>query len=484
MKLKELIEGIYSGPLAQHFHDIEVAGICSDSRQIHSDEVFVALRGEQFDGRKFIPSAIQHGARVIVTDDGGDIPVADTACVLNVDDPDSFLRQIAARFYGDPSARVNVIGITGTNGKTTVAYLLESILHTAKERCGVVGTINYRIGDRLYPALNTTPGFLENQRLLYELVEQDIRYCLMEVSSHALVQNRVDNIHFKVAVFTNLTQDHLDYHGTMEQYFAAKAKLFELVREDGVCCVNIDDEYGRKLYRKLTQHVMTYGMNPRAEVNAMDIKYSVEGTAFRLTTPHGDVPVSTPLLGEYNVSNILAAVCAAFHENICLEAIHQGIESLRAVPGRLERVEADQDYSILIDYAHTPDALQNVLGTLRAICPKRIILVFGCGGDRDRGKRPLMGKVAADGADYVVITSDNPRREDPPKIIKEIEAGFTGSHYEVVVERDHAIGKALNIAEAGDIVLIAGKGHEDYQVLGDQRIDFDERSIVRRHLRC
>lgn len=484
MKLKDLIAGIYAGPLAQHYHDLEVAGISSDSRKVDPNEIFVALRGEQFDGRQFIPSAIAHGARVIVTDESPAEVKGEEACVLNVDDTNAFLRQIAHRFYGDPSSRVNVIGITGTNGKTTIAYLVESILRRAQEECGVIGTVNYRIGSREYPALTTTPGFLENQRLLYEMAEQNIRYCVMEVSSHALVQNRVDNIYFKAAVFTNLTQDHLDYHGTMEDYFAAKSRLFNLVREDGVCCINVDNDYGRRLYRRLSQHVMSFGLNPRAEIHAADITYSVDGTRFRLITPHGEVPIATPLLGEFNVSNILAAVCVGFHEGICLEAIHQGIEDLRYVPGRLERVEADRDYSILIDYAHTPDALENVLDSLRLLGPRRIVLVFGCGGDRDRGKRPQMGRIAAERADRLVITSDNPRTEDPGQIISEIEAGIDGNDYEVVIDREQAIARALNIAEEGDIVLIAGKGHEDYQVLGDQRVEFDERTVVRKVLRC
>ena len=484
MKLIELIEGIYSGPLAQHFHDVEVTGISSDSRQVHADELFVALRGEQFDGCKFIPAAISNGARVIVTDSNSDDQISEDACVLSVEDANTFLRQIVSRFYGDLSNRVNVIGITGTNGKTTIAYLLESILGMAQERCGVVGTINYRIGENTYPSVTTTPGFTENQRLLYELVEQDIRYCLMEVSSHALVQNRVDNIRFKGAIFTNLTQDHLDYHKTMENYFKAKARLFGLVREDGVCCVNVDDEYGRRLYKELTQHVIPFGLNPRADIHAANIRCTVGGTSFELITPHGSVPIKSSLLGDYNVSNILAAVAMGFHEKICLEAMHQGIESLESVPGRLESVDADCDYSILIDYAHTPDALRNVLTTVRRICSGRIILVFGCGGDRDRGKRPLMGGVAAELADQVIITSDNPRGEAPDKIIADIEQGFCGHHYEIVADREEAIHKALNIAVEGDVVLIAGKGHESYQILKDRTVPFDERNIVRRHLRC
>ncbi|MCA9395460.1 MAG: UDP-N-acetylmuramoyl-L-alanyl-D-glutamate--2,6-diaminopimelate ligase [Candidatus Omnitrophica bacterium] len=484
MKLKDLIDGIYAGPLALHYHDLEVAGISSDSRKVDPNEIFVALRGEQFDGRQFIPSAIAHGARIIVTDDAPAGVPGEDACVLNVADTNSFLRQIAERFYGNPSRRVNVVGITGTNGKTTISYLVESILHRAQEECGVVGTVNYRVGRQVYPAVNTTPGFLENQRLLYELAEQNIRYCVMEVSSHALVQSRVDNIQFKAAVFTNLTQDHLDYHGTMENYFAAKSRLFELVREDGVCCVNVDNDYGRRLYQQLSQHVMTFGLNPRAEIHATDIRYSVRGTEFLLVTPHGEVRIVTPLLGEFNVSNILAAVCVGFHEGICLEAIHQGIEDLQCVPGRLESVESDRDYEILIDYAHTPDALRNVLAALRRVSPRRIILVFGCGGDRDRGKRPLMGRIAAAGADKIIVTSDNPRTEDPAQIIAEVESGMKGGDYEVVVDREQAIARGLNIAGEGDIVLIAGKGHEDYQVLGDRRIDFNERSVVRKVLRC
>lgn len=484
MTVEEIFKNLSLEKIDQQLLKRPVRSICCDSRKAQQDCLFVALKGNSFDGNEYIPDAIKKGAVVIVSDKSMPEELYPDVCFIQVEKPDDFLRSITKRFYLHPSEKIKVIGITGTNGKTTITYLIESILHADEKSCGVIGTVNYRIGERVMPSMNTTPGFLENQKLLFDLVNDGVEYCVMEVSSHALDQNRVDLIGFKAAVFTNLTSDHMDYHITRQNYFEAKAKLFKLVRPEGCSIINIDDEFGHKLVSRTSSAVLTYGIHNNADVMARDIELDVKQTKFRLVAPEGNIVIRTNLLGKYNVYNILAAVSVCLKEGIKLDKIRQGVEYLQLVPGRLERIDCQQGYSIIIDYAHTQDALENVLTTLRSVTSGRIILVFGCGGNRDRTKRPAMGLVAGRLADYCVVTSDNPRNEEPQAIIDEIIKGFEGDNFIVEVDREQAIIKALNIADEGDVVLIAGKGHEDYQIFKDRTIKFDERNVVRQYLRC
>lgn len=484
MILEDLLNNIYYKKIDRRHAQLPIQAICCDSRTVEKNSVFIALKGSSFDGNEYIPDAIAKGALVVVSDKPFPEETHPGVCFLQVDDPAKFLRLITKRFYQNPSEKIKVIGITGTNGKTTITYLLESILRMDEKVCGVIGTVNYRVGEKVLPSMNTTPGFLENQKLLNGLVRDGVEYCVMEVSSHALDQNRVDLINFKAAVFTNLTSDHLDYHKTRLNYFEAKAKLFKMVSPNGCSVVNIDDEFGQKLISRTSSSVLTYGINNNADVMAREINMEIEQTCFKLVTPQGDIVIRTGLLGQYNIYNILAAAAVCLNEGISLEKICRGVEELKCVPGRLEKIDCQQGYSIIIDYAHTQDALENVLITLKSVAKGKIILVFGCGGNRDRTKRPAMGLVASRLADYCVVTSDNPRNEEPQSIIDEIVKGMEGDNYIVEVDREQAIIKALNIADEGDVVLIAGKGHEDYQIFKDRTIKFDERIVVRQYLRC
>ena len=383
------------------------------------------------------------------------------------------------RFYGNPSQAVKTIGITGTNGKTTVSYVIEAILKQAAKKSGVLGTINYRVGNKILPSVNTTPGLIDNQQFLFDLAKQNIPYCIMEVSSHALDQGRVDMIDFQTAVFTNLTSDHLDYHKNTKNYFQAKAKLFTKLAPRASAVVNVDDEYGRRLVTMTKGKVLTYGWKQKADIAVKNIRPSLSGSTFLLQTPRGAQEIKTPLIGFHNIYNLLAAAGAAYADGISLEDIKTAIEKFSNVPGRLEKIETKRGYHVFVDYAHTEDGLKNVLSSFKEISPARIILVFGCGGDRDKTKRPKMGRIAGELADFTIVTSDNPRSEDPQAIVDQVVKGFSKSVYKVILDREEAIREALRSANKGDIVLIAGKGHEDYQIFKDKKIHFDDREVVR-----
>lgn len=460
------------------FAELAVEGICNDSRRVKPGEIYVAQKGAKFDGNAFIGEVIQKGVRIILS--ANDKPAAAIppgVCYITLPDENS-VKPLLRAFYGNPSESVRAVGITGTNGKTTISYLIESILGR-EHSLSVIGTVNYRIGRKILPAPNTTPGLFEIQRLMSQFAADGVEYCVMEVSSHALDQGRVDLIDFRTAVFTNLTPDHLDYHQTMEKYFSAKAKLFTGLSEGAFAVINADDSYGQKLFSKTAASIVSYGIENPAEVYARDIEMELSGTRFKMVTPQGSINIRSRLVGRYNVYNILAASGACLSEGVSLEQIQQGVETLPNVPGRLEKVDCGQDFFVFIDYAHTPDALENVLTMLRQTSDAKIIVVFGCGGDRDRGKRPQMGKIASRLADYCVITSDNPRTEEPAAIIDAIVEGCERKNFEVVLNRAEAIGRALSLAAKGDTVLIAGKGHENYQIFKDSTISFDEKAIVR-----
>ena len=485
MKLDELLKGIYPGAIDPRFKKVDIFSISCDSRKIMTGGFFVALKGQAHNGADFIKEALKRGAFAVATE--GDVKKLQeehpNVFFLKGDHVQDFLHKIVRRLYGNPSEFVRTIGITGTNGKTTVAYLIEAIFKAIQKECGVIGTINYRLAETVVPARQTTPNFIDNQFFLTGLAWQSVPYCVMEVSSHALTQDRVHGIDFKGAIFTNLTSDHLDYHETRENYFAAKSLLFTQLAPESTAVINVDDPYGQKLLAMTRAKVITYGVDREANTMAKDIRMDLTGNRFTLTCPVGDIEIQTRMIGMYNIYNILAAASLGLAEGVELDIIKQGVEHLGVVPGRLEHVDFGQDFSVFIDYAHTQDALKNVLETIRRVSRTKIILVFGCGGDRDKSKRRAMGQVAGQLADYSIVTSDNPRNEDPQSIIDQIIPGFEKNNYEVVVHREKAIGRALGMAKAGDTVLIAGKGHELYQVFADGPVHFNEREIIEKFLK-
>jgi UDP-N-acetylmuramoyl-L-alanyl-D-glutamate--2,6-diaminopimelate ligase len=487
MRLSQLIKGLYAKPVPPAFGDFEVGNISCDSREEQKDGLFVALPGSKFNGEDFIKEAASRGARIIVRKraDSRQDPasgLADNVCILDVDDPKLFLHGIGQRFYGNPSEKIKSVGVTGTNGKTTVTYFIESIIHAARKRCGVIGTVNYRIGEKVLPSKNTTPGFLDNQRYLAKLAGLGADYCVMEVSSHALDQGRLEGVNFSAGIFTNLTQDHLDYHKDMENYFRAKSLLFKNLKSTAVSVINVDDPYGRKLLPQTRSRKLTYAIDGPADVKAKNLNFKLGGSDFEIHYPRGRIKIHTPFIGRHNVYNILAAWTWGLSASINVDTIRRGIENLACVPGRLESVGNHRGIYIFIDYAHTEDGLVNVLKALRSVSPAKIILVFGCGGDRDRTKRPKMAQAACLGADYSIVTSDNPRSETPRAIIDQIVTGFTKKNFEICEDRKQAIGRAIKMAGENEVVLIAGKGHEDYQIFKDRTVAFNEREIVKAFL--
>ena len=461
--------------------DREIVGITYDSRRVTPGMVFVAIPGRNVDGHSFISSAIDRGAAAIVCENNRFLPERATKIV--VAHSREALAQMAAAFYQHPSAHLKVIGVTGTNGKTTVAFMVKQILEAAGTRTGLLGTIRYEIGERMIPAQRTTPEALEVQQMLAQMVRAGCQACVMEVSSHALEQKRVDGVQFDVAIFTNLTRDHLDYHGTMERYFQAKKKLFAArqngEKQGGAAVINIDDAFGSRLAQDNELAVrLTYGIERAAHLRATQIQLSRDFTRMRVETPTANFMCDLPLIGRHNVYNALAATAAAHVLQISPHCIQKALASMLPVPGRLEAINLGQPFAVLVDYAHTDDALFNVLTTLREITPGRLLLAFGCGGSRDAGKRPKMGQVAAQLADWCLITSDNPRKESAAAIASQIEAGYRtvrSEGYHIELDRRRAIDELMREAKAKDTVLIAGKGHETYQEFEDTVVPFDDR---------
>jgi len=466
--------------------DREVESIAYDSRRVQGNTLFVAIRGEKSDGHQFVDQAIEQGASVIVAEREISSP---RATCLVVDNSRSALADLSAAFYGMPARKLKMAAVTGTNGKTTTTFLIKHICEKAGLRCGLLGTVQYEIGDRILPAIRTTPEALDIQELLAQIVNAGGRAAAMEVSSHALAQERTRGIEWDVAVFTNLTQDHLDFHGTMENYFEAKAKLFQELpsqskKKGASAVINIDDRYGEKLVDRLTGKipVVTYGLGLHADFRASNYRTEFAGTSYQLDARGRSYLVRVPLIGRFNVANSMAALAAATVMGVNLRAAILSLARSPQVPGRLELVPAKRQFQIFVDYAHTDDALRNVLKTLRELKPRKLIVVFGCGGGRDRKKRPLMGRVTDELADHAIITSDNPRKEDPDAIINEVEKGFRSTHYEKIAERAEAIRHAVAMAQPRDLVLIAGKGHEKYQEFADHTIPFDDIQVARRAL--
>ncbi|MDA1233631.1 MAG: UDP-N-acetylmuramoyl-L-alanyl-D-glutamate--2,6-diaminopimelate ligase [Acidobacteria bacterium] len=465
---------------------IPVTGLEYDSRKVREGAVFFAFPGEHVDGHRFVPSARAVGAAAIVSERTP--PEGDEGVWVQVRHGRRALAAAGLVFYDNPDQRLRLIGITGTNGKTTTAYLSDSILRAAGKTTGLVGTTGYRIGDRWLPAANTTPESLDLVRMLADLEKGSGTHMTLEASSHALELGRISGFQFDTAVFTNLTQDHLDFHGDMEAYFQAKRTLF-----DGngprprAAVVNADDAYGRRLLGIQGIESLSFSTQGAADIRAIEAESSFDGLKIRVGTPQGDAVLHSPLVGWFNVANILAAVGVGLTQEIDLMKIAQGIEECGAVPGRFEIVREGQPFLVAVDYAHTDDALRNLISAARRLVPTGgcILTVFGCGGDRDRAKRPLMGAAAGELSDRVILTSDNPRSEDPLRILADAEVGLqrVDANYVREPDRRKAIAKALNEAAAGDIVLIAGKGHETYQKIGDEKLPFDDRETARELLR-
>jgi UDP-N-acetylmuramoyl-L-alanyl-D-glutamate--2,6-diaminopimelate ligase len=462
-----------------------VSAVVYDSRRAVVGSIFVALRGLKADGAEFVPQAISRGVALVVAE----VPrsESETTAWLVVSDARLALALLSDAFYEHPSRRMKVIGVTGTNGKTTTAYLLASILDAAGLKAGLLGTVTYRLGGEEREASRTTPEAPDVQHLLNEMIKQGCGSAVMEVSSHALALKRVDGMRFAAGIFTNLTRDHLDFHEDMESYFLAKRRLFEMLPADAPGVINVDDPRGASL-TGVCQRPVTFAIARPADVTPASVEMSLSGLTFELRTPRGNVEIEARLVGRPNVYNILAASATAMAMDLPLDAITTGVRRLPGVPGRFEVVSAPEDeVTVVVDYAHTDDALRNLLETARPLASKRLVTVFGCGGDRDRTKRPLMGMVAARLSDVVVITSDNPRGEEPQRIIDEIKRGIpagsqsTGRAPDIhaIVDRREAIERAVESSGRGDVVLIAGKGHEKYQQIGDRVLPFDDGEVAR-----
>jgi UDP-N-acetylmuramoyl-L-alanyl-D-glutamate--2,6-diaminopimelate ligase len=471
--------------------DADVRDVTHDSRAVEPGSAFVAIRGAKTDAHRFISQVIERGAVAIISERKRD-EVNDSASTeigwLQVTDARAALAEAAAAIHGHPSHHLKLVGVTGTNGKTTTAHLVDSIIRAAEGRSAMFGTIQHRVGNHAATAHHTTPEAADIQRMLAEAVAAGCRSAVMEVSSHAIELHRADALKFTVAVFTNLTRDHLDYHQTMESYFAAKAKLFDGTLDPQLTAsvINLDDEYGRRLLDRARGQIITYGFSPQADLRTDHFDLSPRGLSYTATTPAGRVAIVSPLIGRFHVYNTLAAIGAGLALGAGLETIAQGIRDCRTVAGRFEQVTADEeratDFAVIVDYAHTDDALKNVLQTAREVAGRgRVITVFGCGGDRDRTKRAPMGEIAASLSDVAIVTSDNPRSEDPLAIIADIEVGLqkTGRGYVKLPDRRDAIFHAIGEARDGDVVVIAGKGHETYQILGERTIHFDDKEVAR-----
>lgn len=484
MRLGELVTALDRVPdLPESWRRREVNAVVQDSRQASSGALFVAVRGFHSDGHQFIPQAVRQGAAAVVAEENAVIEALPDMPVIRVADSRKALARLAARFYNNPSGRLKLIGVTGTKGKTTTSYLTRSIAEAAGHRTGLIGTIEYRIGDRVYPAPNTTPESLDLQRLLAEMADLGAGCCVMEVSSHALSLGRTDGCVFEAAAFTNLAPEHLDFHESMDEYFQAKLKLFTGLGPDKTAVVNRDDARCGELLRRTSAKVITYGRSGAADIRpAGAIDHDSTGLRFRAATPVGEIDIESRLAGSYNVQNILAAVGLGIALGCPRGAIADGIRRMPPIPGRMESIDEGQPFGVIVDYAHTEDSLAALLSAVREMTRNRVITVFGCGGDRDRAKRPRMGAAAMLGSDLVIVTSDNPRTEDPLSIIAEVEAGIAGgaTPYLVIPDRAEAIGAAIGRAAKGDIVVLAGKGHEIYQIIGEVRHHFDDREEARK----
>lgn len=484
MRLSKVLEGVGCSMRGVP-GDPEISGVAYDSRQVKPGFLFVCISGFKTDGHLFINDAVEKGAVAIVAEK------ETSECNLPIvlcENTRHALALVAGNFYEHPSRSMRLIGVTGTNGKTTTTHLIKAILEEAGKKTGILGTLYARVGDKSFDLGHTTPEAPDIESFLRVCQEQHADYVVMEVSSHALVLNRVDALNFNVAVFTNLTQDHLDLHETMEAYRDAKLKLFENIEKSfgNFSIINGDDEYGPVFIAQAGGIPISYGIDKKARTMAKDVRVTLKGSSFAVVHSEGSFNVEMKLIGLFSVYNALAAIAFALTEGIAVEIIQSALARVNGVPGRFEQVQCGQDFTVVVDYAHTPDGLENILKTARGILESRLITVFGCGGDRDRGKRPLMGEIAARFSDFTIVTSDNPRSEEPQDIINDIVPGVEkvkDSRYAIIVDRREAIRHAIHLARPGDLVVIAGKGHETYQLIKGQVYDFDDRLVATEFLK-
>ncbi|MFD1849147.1 UDP-N-acetylmuramoyl-L-alanyl-D-glutamate--2,6-diaminopimelate ligase [Oceanobacillus bengalensis] len=482
MKLQELLMSIAYHDVTTNIQDIVVSGIEMDSRKVKKGDVFVCISGFTTDGHQYVSDAEKNGAVAIISEKY----IKTTVPLIKVQDTTRALAMLAVRFYNFPTKELSIIGVTGTNGKTTVTFLLEEIFRKYGKKTGVIGTIQMKIGDEIQQVENTTPNALDLQKSFRKMADADVELVMMEVSSHALDLGRVNGTEFDTAVFTNLSQDHLDYHHTLEEYLRAKSLLFSQLgnsynrKKQRFAIINEDDSSSELLKKSTAQQVLTYACKQNADVEATDIRITTSGTSFLLKTPIGQTYVNSNLIGMFNVYNMLAAATAAMVQQVPLFIIKEALESITGVDGRFEVVDETLAYTVIVDYAHTPDSLENVLRTIKDFKANNIYVVVGCGGDRDRSKRPLMAAIALEYADYAIFTSDNPRTEDPEQVLQDMTDGLKADDpFEVIVDRKAAITKAIAYAKENDVVLIAGKGHETYQQIGTIKYDFDDRNVAK-----
>ena len=470
----------------------EVSHITADSRTVQEGSLFICLVGATVDAHTFVDKAVEDGAVAIIA--SKPVTVPDHVAVLYVEDTRQALQDAVPFFYDYPASKMRMIGVTGTNGKTTTTHIIAHLLRSQGYTVGVIGTVHILIDDQSYPIHNTTPDVADLQQILQQMVDAGVTHCIMEVSSHALALGRTAGVEYDTAVFTNLTQDHLDFHKTFDNYLAAKATLFKQVsasyqvKEGKGAVINVDDAYGQAIVNVTTAPMITYSTEGKGTMNASNLSVTAKSSEFTLTYGEESYTIQTKIAGLFNVYNTLAAVGACVYEGLTMDDIVKGLRTFTAVPGRFELIEEGQDFAVVVDYAHTPDGLENILQTAKKIVENRILVVFGCGGDRDATKRPIMGRIAAQYGDRVFVTSDNPRTEDPVQIVKDVEVGVKeglrdGVDYDVIVDRREAIFAAIAEAKAGDVVIIAGKGHEDYQILKEETIHFDDREVAREALK-
>lgn len=492
MNLRELIRDI--DKKVSNFKNVEIKGVSFDSRKVKDGYIFIALKGQKEDGHRFIPEAIERGAKAIVVENKTSFLISDVVEIV-VEDTKKALAIISSRFYGNPSSKLKIAGITGTNGKTTTSFIVKSILEKAGQKSGLIGTISYQIGERQITSFNTTPESADLQSFFSEMIKEGCSWCVMEVSSHGIDQRRIMGVNFDCGIFTNISpNEHIDYHRTFKNYLQTKIKFFtEFIKEsekkDKKAVINLDDKFASyfiKAARKSGIDVFTYGKNRKSVVRLIDFMVTKGGNRIVFQKDKEKIEVFTGLKGIGNVYNCLAAITFAIAYNIDKEIIIKGIEEISSVPGRFEFIEEGQPFDIIVDYAHTHNGLLNLLQSVKLLNPKRIILVFGCGGDRDKSKRPLMGNIGVKMSDIVILTSDNPRSEEPREIIKDIERGipfYLKNKYAVIVDRAEAIREAISMAEENDCVVIAGKGHETFQILKDVTVPFDDREQAREVVR-
>ena len=458
--------------------DVEITGITNDSRKVRPGYLYVAIKGYKADGHNFIKKSLECGAQAIVSEEKLSLDTSIPQIVVR--NTRKALSSLSCCFYNNPSQKINVVGVTGTNGKTTTTFLTKSIIEKAGYEAGLIGTINYQIGEKMITAQETTPESVELQRLIAEMVAAKMKFAVMEVSSHSAIQHRIENIDFKTAVFTNITAEHLDYHKTISNYMNAKLELFKNLRKDSFAVLNADDEFSEYFADRTNAKILWYGIKNDADIKAEICRESTSDIMIKLKYSGKEIDMKMPFVGVHNVYNVLAAVASAISLGFELDVIKSGIETAPTVPGRLESVPCNRGFEVVVDYAHTPHALETVLQALRNLVKGRILLVFGCGGDRDKEKRPLMGRIADEKSDIFWLTNDNPRSEDPLNIIDGIKVGIKpGRSFHTQINRHKAIADALSEATDGDLVLVAGKGHEKYQIIKDTITPFDDREVIK-----